>query len=433
MENHSDGAGTAPAPLFFRRTVKVIVRHSADCKDRKKGSEWRRCRCPKSLLIYDGGGSGANRRVSAKTRSWEQAEKQAQEILDSWNPEKQELKRLRAEKERKQVRIEQAVALYIADMITRLGDNGTVAMARSLLGNIHPDSKVVLSKGHFFEWLDKLPQRPTFISEITPAHLTSWRASWKFGSDLTAANRWTMVKGFFSFCESQDWIDDTPARKLKPIEVEPGNRTTIFTDAQYDKILEAVSLYDPENTPEATRKNWQDRLRAFVQLMRWSGMALIDAVQFRPEQIGSDGILRYRRQKTGGRAFAPIPRPVLEELRAVPPERDSVGAAMPFRTRDVDVNSDTRKWGRRVQTLFQLAGIDKVQTEHGMRPPHPHMLRDTFAVGHLRKGAALRTVSKMLGHAKTMTTEKAYLPWVDELEKAHIADARKSMKKQFRS
>jgi len=134
--NNSNGAGE-PAPIILRaRTVKVIVRHSADCKDKAKASEWRHCKCRKAIVIYAGGGSGTNKRVSAKTRSWEQAEKTAQEIRDSFDPEKVELKHLRAKKEREQVRIEEAVGLYIIDLITRLGDNGTVAMARSLFGRV---------------------------------------------------------------------------------------------------------------------------------------------------------------------------------------------------------------------------------------------------------------------------------------------------------
>lgn len=32
----------------------------------------------------------------------------------------------------------------------------------------------------------------------------------------------------------------------------------------------------------------------------------------------------------------------------------------------------------------------------------------------------------MMGHAKTETTEKAYLPWVEELHDAHIEDAPRS-------
>src|SRR5437868_4488361 len=118
------------------RTVRIVTRHSKDCPVREKGPSWEKCNCPKSLVIYEGGGSGANRRVSAKTRSWLKAEELAKEYRDGWNPDKVELKRFRAAKEKAQVRIEDAVAQYLGDMKTRLGDNGTLAMARSLLGNV---------------------------------------------------------------------------------------------------------------------------------------------------------------------------------------------------------------------------------------------------------------------------------------------------------
>ena len=416
---------TTSAPTTY--TAHVIVRHGATCKDKARGSDWRKCKCRKSLLVYDGGGSGGNRYISAKTRSWEKAEEEKQKWLDRFDPEKQELKRLRDEKERKQVRIEDAVALYLADMAARLGDNGTCAMARSLLGDVDPTTKAVRSDGHLFRWLATLPreQRPAYIAEITPAHLTAWRASWKFG-DLTAANRWGMVKGFLSFCESQGWIADNPARRLKRPSVDRGNRTAIFSDEQYSSILDAVSISDPENVPAATRKAWQHRLTAFVELLRWSGMALVDATQWRPDSVDADGVLRYRRQKTGELATVPLPERLLILLRGVPLENGAT-EAQPFRTTS-NLTSDCRKWQHRLDRLFELAGITEVRTERGTtRKPHPHMLRDSFAVWHLRHGAQIRTVAKMLGHSNTRTTEKSYLPWCSELEAAHLADARQSL------
>src|SRR2546426_1227923 len=416
---------TTPAPTTY--TARVVVRHAATCKDKARGSDWRKCKCRKSLLVYDGGGSGGNRHISAKTRSWEKAEEEKQKWLDRFDPEKQELKRLRAEKERKQVRIEDAVALYLADMAARLGDNGTCAMARSLLGDVDPTTKAVRSDGHLFRWLATLPreQRPAYIAEITPAHLTAWRASWKFG-DLTAANRWGMVKGFLSFCESQGWIADNPARRLKRPSVDRGNRTAIFSDEQYSSILDAVSISDPENVPAATRKAWQHRLTAFVELLRWSGMALVDATQWRPDSVDADGVLRYRRQKTGELATVPLPERLLILPRGGPLGNGATEAA-PFPTTS-NLTSDCRKWQHRLDRLFELAGITEVRTERGTtRKPHPHMLRDSFAVWHLRHGAQIRTVAKMLGHSNTRTTEKSYLPWCSELEAAHLADARQSL------
>ena len=215
---------------------------------------------------------------------------------------------------------------------------------------------------------------------------------------------------------------------MKRLNVVKGNRTAIFTDEQYQKILDSVTLYDPENVPAATRKGWQQRLMAFVELLRWSGMALIDAIQFRPEMLDADGVMRYRRQKTGELARLPLPAHVVAMLRDIPLERDSVGASMPFRTKNAAIASDCRKMQHRLQALFALAGITEVRTEQGrMRRPHPHMLRDTFAVSALKHGASIHTVAKMLGHSKITTTEKSYLPWCEELENAQIADARKAL------
>jgi integrase len=268
--------------------------------------------------------------------------------------------------------------------------------------------------------------RPVFIADLTPSLVTAWRATWRFG-DLTAANRWTIAKGFFNFCEAQGWVDDSPARKLKRLTFKKGSRTAIFTDEQYDAILAAVSEYEPDMISEATRESWQHRIMAFLELMRWSGMDLVDAVEFTPDLIGSDGVLRYRRQKTGILATIPLPERLIVLLRDVPPERDSLGSSHPFRRKKSSRTWDTQIWAQRLRTLFAMAGIESVQTDQRLRRPHTKMLRDTFAVWHLRHGAKLHTVAKMLGHSKTTTTERSYLPWVKELEEAHIADARKSL------
>jgi integrase len=427
------GAENSPAPVSYSaRTVTVFVRHSANCKDKERGGEWRKCRCPKALLVYEGQGSGKNRRVSAKTRSWELAEKRAQELRDSWNPEKAELKRLRAEKQRQQVRLEEAVALFLADQITRLGDDSTVRNSRSLFGYINAETKTITRVGRLFRWVEKYnahrpaDQHITYVADITPTHLTEWRAAWSGSSDTTNYQRWSRVKGFFNFCETQGWIADSPARKLRSIAVAKGSRTAIFTEEQYSQILKTIQLYVPENVPELTRQAWRRRLMVFTELLRWSGMAPVDAVLYRPSLVDAEGILTYRREKTGELAIVPLPEHVRLLLRDIPLERDSVGPEMPFRSHASTLPSDTRKWAHRHETLFKLAGITEVKTDHRVRRPHSYMFRDTFAVWYLTHGVKLHTVSKMLGHSKSETTERAYLPWVREMQQHHIDDARKA-------
>jgi integrase len=75
-----------------------------------------------------------------------------------------------------------------------------------------------------------------------------------------------------------------------------------------------------------------------------------------------------------------------------------------------------------------LAGIKEARNDVGrVRPSHPYMLRDTFAVWNLRHGVPLHALAKMLGHSNPSTTARAYLPWVKELEDATIAEGRKAL------
>lgn len=379
------------------RTVRIVVRHSSDCKDRRKGPEWKKCGCRKSLLVYDGT-SKATFHKSCKTRSWEKAEDFKREYEDSFDPEKQELKRLRAADEKKQKHIEEAVRLYLTDMIARLGDNGTVAGARHLL------------EDSLSGWLATQVPRPIHISEITPDHLIAWRHSWKLG-DLTAAVRWSGVRSFFNFCEGQGWVSDSPARRIRATKVSRKGRTGVFSDEQLTAILNAARR--------------DQRTLAFIELMRWGGMAITDAVLFQPEMIDAEGVLKYRRHKTDEFAVVPLPEHVLVDLRGVPLEKDSAGPAQPFRTKDTQIKSDVRAWQRVLKGIFDAAKITQVQTEAGADKPHSHCFRDSFAVWNLRHGVTIYAVAKMLGHSSVKTTERSYLPWVPELQAAHIAEARR--------
>lgn len=65
-------------------TVAVYTRHKPQCPN-NGNPYWRKCRCIKYLYIY---GNGHSRQISAKTRSWENAEQQAHALRDSLNPRK---------------------------------------------------------------------------------------------------------------------------------------------------------------------------------------------------------------------------------------------------------------------------------------------------------------------------------------------------------
>jgi hypothetical protein len=113
------------------RTATLFVRHNSKecrCKDKDKGNDWQKCKCVKTMLLYDGVKREGQRqwKQSTKRRVWEEAEQVRREWLDSFDPTKIELKRLRMEKELKTVPLEVAVEKFLEDLQVNNRAEGTV-------------------------------------------------------------------------------------------------------------------------------------------------------------------------------------------------------------------------------------------------------------------------------------------------------------------
>jgi integrase len=141
-------------------------------------------------------------------------------------------------------------------------------------------------------------------------------------------------------------------------------------------------------------------------------MALVDATLFDTKSV-VNGTLDYKRRKTGKRAIVVLPARVVALLNKLP-------EGQPFRRPDFKLESDKAFWRIQLQDLFERAKITEVKTDLGMRPAHPHQLRDTCAVWYIRKGALIQDVAKMLGDTVAMV-ERHYLPYIEELKDAHVA------------
>ncbi len=388
------------------RSAKVIVRHGPNCNHASK------CNCRKSLLLYDPNGIPTKQglrtqvKVSAKTTSWEAAERAGREWLESFDPDKIEIKRLKAEKETKTATIEKAVESFLLGK-QKLAER-TLRKNRVLFGTVKDG--VVIRPGTLFKWLDKQNPRPVFVCDLTPEHLFNWQNSWKYG-DLSAYVISGLVKEFLKFCHRMTWIPSIPYFDLP--KVEPGNRTAIFNDTQYSAILVAA---DKEPDP---------KVAAFLELLRWSGMSLIDGVNFDTRSL-VNGVLKYHRQKTRKKNIDPavvvLPNRVLNRLRGF--------HGQPFRRPgvDADADADTNRWRLVLQDVFKKAGVETAITaQKKVRKCAPHMLRDTCAVWYLRHqiGGTTRNfeaVAKMLGHASSATTKKYYAPFVEDLENLHVQE-----------
>ena len=238
-----------------------------------------------------------------------------------------------------------------------------------------------------------------YLKELDLPTLDEFRTTWTDGprSSLKKLER---LRAFLRFCERRNWIENNPAIELKAPRAQ--NRPTMpYSQNEMVKILAAVQKY----ASRAGLRNAQ-RLKAFVLLLRYSGMRIGDTVKCGVGRITANKLFLYT-QKTGVPVHCILPDLVVRELEAAPRSSDDYF----FWTGKSKLHSAIGKWQRRLQSLFTLAEI-----EGG----HAHRFRDTFAVELLLAGVPLERVSVLLGHNSVRITEPHYSPWVrsrqDQLE-----------------
>jgi hypothetical protein len=141
-------------------TITVFTRHSGDCSKRHD-PQWKRCRCRKSLYIRE---HGKTVYISAKTRSWEQAERVAAQERNRRDPVKIELQKIAEQRKPLRTHMKDALKLWIDGM--KGPAETSIDAYRSTTRRIE-------------RWAERVGI--VHVSDATPAQLDAWRASWSPG------------------------------------------------------------------------------------------------------------------------------------------------------------------------------------------------------------------------------------------------------------
>jgi len=354
--------------------LTIYRRHRKSCKQRAKGRKYRHCQCP---IWVDGTLGGKELRESLKLRDWQRA----QDLIRQWEAEER-----RIVTQEKEVTIKEAHGKFIADAEARKLNVATLYKYRLLFRQLD-----IFTEAHNLRYLKQLDLDTLAI----------FRAAWKDGprSSLKKLER---LRAFLRFTERRKWIDHNPATELKAPKV-PNKPTMPFTREEMIRILTALGPYGKS----AGIRNAQ-RLRAFVLLLRYSGLRIGDAAQLEVNRIVDSKLLLHT-EKTGVPVYCVLPEMVVKALDAAP--RSS--ARYFFWTGKSTVRSAKGKWQRRLQRLFELAKVPA---------GHAHRLRDTFAVELLLAGVPLDRVSVLLGHSSIRITERHYAPWTRSRQEQIEAD-----------
>lgn len=378
---------TVPA---FTPIVTIFVRHSSDCK--YAGDEFtRRCKCRKHLRWTQ---NGKQHRRQAGTRSWDEAERVKRSLED------QLAGRTPSDTATNGARfLGDAVTLFIKDKKVQGVTDGVI-------------KKYTLEMARLRDYCEQ--QRVYTIQAVTRELLTEFCGTWKtlYPSSTTRSKVRERLRSFLRYSYEAKWLDRIPALpKIKVDEVP----TMPLTADEYKRLLDALHVANPRRwdgkiSTHGLTATTHTRIRALIQLMRWSGLSIRDAATLKTSQLKHDAekeIYRVitKRQKTGTDVSVPIPQEVAEELLAVAATNSN--PKFFFWTGDGSGETIAKTWTNRyIRPAFEAANIP--MDGHMVS----HRLRDTFAVDLLEKGIPLGEVSKLLGHDSIKTTEKHYAKWV---------------------
>ena len=235
--------------------------------------------------------------------------------------------------------------------------------------------------------------------------LSEWRASWKDAA-LAASKKYERVVGFFYFCIRRGYLDRNPRKDLRPPKVA-GTIVLPFEPAQVEAIIRACDAYPAKGIYGTGNRT---RLRAFVLLLRYSGLRIGDVVGLRRDAI-KDGRILVHAKKNQAAVRLPLPERLLRTLEELTPVLEQYW----FYSGNGHLKSAVADWQRSLRKLFTLAGVSG----------YPHRFRHTLATELLSQGVSVEIVAAILGHSPRITL-KHYAPWVQSRQ-AQLEESIKSV------
>jgi integrase/recombinase XerD len=352
--------------------LAVYRRHRSKCKFADDRISMK-CRC---ALWAKGTLEGEPYQKSLKTRSFERAQQLVREIEEGKKPI--------ADKP-KIPTIEEAVTKFMADAEHgRKLTAGTLKKYRVLLDQLKKFSK---------------DRHATKLASLDVDFAREFRASWKDGA-ISSTKKLERFRAFCKFCQTAGWMEKNPAISVsRPAAKTPP--TLPLSEKEIEKTL--------THTNDA-------RWHALIQILRWSGLRIGDAMKLAKEKIDGNRLF-LRTAKTGVPVYVPLPDFVVQELEALPLYG---GFYFWNRAGESKIETATGNARRALRRIFKEAGV-----KHG----HPHRFRDSFAVGLLEKGVPIETVSILLGHSDIRVTQRHYSPWVKSLQENLESAVRKTWQK----
>ena len=373
--------------------ITIFVRHGNGVKGKTckyAGDEFsRRCNCRKHFRWTQ---NGIQYRRMAGTRSWEEAEeikRQLQDELAGRTVEKRPEDNVKP--------VSESITLFLADKKVQ-------GISASVI------SKYTLELDRLKQYCER--KGVYTVQSITRELLTGYAETWEayYPSSTTRSKVRERLRAYLRYCYECKWLERIPQTPKINVDEAP---TMPLVGDEYERLLDALHVTNPrrgdgKSSTQGLSDNMHQRIRGVIQLMRWSGLAIRDALSLpKTDLVWDENRKTYRvvtnRQKTGTHVSILLPPDVSAELKLM---MDAHPVYVFFPDEHPKFESLAKTCTNRyIRPAFEAA---KIPCDTHMVS---HRLRDTFAVDLLERGIGIGDVAKALGDT-VKTTEKHYAKWV---------------------
>jgi len=266
-----------------------------------------------------------------------------------------------------------------------------------------PDNTLAAYRRDLEDFLAFLAARDRTLAATLPADISAYlRAIAESGlAPASRARRLSAIRQLFKFLAAEGLIAENPAHGLAGPKKARSLPKTLSV-AEVDRLIEtARARIDPSKGRDRVRAL---RLHALIELLYATGMRVSELVTLPRSVLAGDGRVLSIRGKGGRERLVPLnqaARAALDRYLNVGFD-DGVAPMVKtrwlFASRGAQGHLTRQRLAQELKELAADAGLDSQKVS-------PHVLRHAFASHLLDRGADLRSVQQLLGHADISTTQ----------------------------
>jgi len=249
-----------------------------------------------------------------------------------------------------------------------------------------------LDLGQLFTHLrDSFPDQEISLREIDLLMLRDF-LRWLSDKDdvnRSIARKMAALGSFFKWCKLEGLIETDPMARIKRPRFQK-KLPHFFTE---EEMIVLLRILDTED-------KFGIRNRAILELIYSSGLRLMEVCNLKLSDLDlRKGLVRVLGKGNKTR-IVPVGKPALDAIQSYLAIRNGF-----VRGQDIDslfLTKSGKAWDSKQLNLILMKYIALVAQQKGYSP---HSIRHSFATHLLSRGADLKAIQEMLGHARLSTTE----------------------------